>query len=242
MTFGLQMYQAPRVTSYTDALKVLQRAMERRPRTVAVNGDNCYPIPGKENNRDVSVRKTPKGIAFRYWHTDVITWHPGGSYTYDNWTSRSTCTFFNQFCPVGTYLTRDGAVLVIEGKAYPVVSLITVRDGEVVGGGLGQFAREKVNRKRAKAVLAQTRYAEYRDWYKVMKPLLGETRQPLFDPVDALEDESSWPMMAACRMNDGHPDTVRKAIYAHNHAEAYDTVTAETIPTEEAHNSKWRVE
>ena len=238
--FALSMYNAPRVTSFDGAISVLTDAQRHKPRTVDRNGDNCYPIPGKQGNRSLSVRMTPKGVAFRYHNTDVITWHPGGSYTYDPWSSRSTCTFFNQFCPLDTYLTRDGAVLVIGDTAYAVRGPVTVRDGEP-SGDLGVFTRDVVNREAAKQVLARTRYAEYREWYKVMKPLLGDQRQPYFDAVDGLEDESNWPMMASCRCGDGHPDRVRKAIYARYDTECYKTETAESIPAGQAQRSAWRV-
>ena len=238
--FALQMYQAPRVTSFGEAISVYTRAQRHRPRTVASNGDLCYPIPGKENNRDLSVRMTAKGVAFRYHSTDVITWHRDGSYTYAPWNSRSTCSFFNQFCPIGTYLTRCGAVLIIDDTGYAPCGPVRVKDGKP-SGGLTWFHRERVDRKAAKRVLAETRYAEYREWYKIMKPLLGDQQQRYFDAAEALEDESNWPMMASCHLGDGHPDRVRKAIYAYNHHECYKTETAESLPADQAHRSVWRV-
>jgi len=183
---------------------------------------------------------TPKGVAFRYHRTDVITWHRDETYTLDTWTSRSTCTFFNQFCPIGTYLTRDGRVLIIEDTAYAVCGKVHVKNGKP-SGGLGQFRRERINREGAKHVLAETRYAEYREWYKIMKPLLGDQRQPFFRAEEALEDESNWPMMASCWANDGHPDRVRNAIYNRNGSDCYTTEYADTLPADQAHRSVWRV-
>ena len=238
--FALQMHQAPRVTSYDEALSVLTRAQRRRGRTLHDIGENGYPIPGKESNRDLSVRMTPKGVAFRYHRTDVITWHPGGAYTYELWNSRSTCSFFNQFCPMGTYLTRDGEVLIIGDTAYAVTGPVTVQDGKP-SGRLGQFRRERINREGAKRVLAETRYAEYREWHKIMKPLLGNQRQPFFRAEEALEDESNWPMMASCWTNDGHPDRVRNAIYNRNGSDCYTAEYSDTLPADQAHRSVWRV-
>jgi hypothetical protein len=236
------MHSAPRVASYDDALRVLEQAkgLVKVPRSTT-RGDNCYPIPGKVKNRSLSVRMTGTGVAFRYYSTDVVTWHPDGSYTYDPFTSRSTCTFFNQFTPFSTYATRDGAVLVIGDTAYPVAGgkRVHVKDGKP-SGGLGRFCKTVVNRPAAKRVLAGTRYAEYRAWYAVMKPLLGEQRQPFFMPEDTLHDEANWPMMASCLFGAGHPDKVRTRIYGEHYREVYEQVSFDTVPA--AEHARYSVE
>lgn len=239
--FALQMYSAPRVRSYDDALRVLEQAkgLVKVPRSTS-RGDNCYPIPGKVRSHAVSVRMTGTGVAFRYHSTDVVTWHPDGSYTYDPWTSRSTCTFFNQFTPFGAYLTRDGAVLIIGDTAYPVArgGCIHIK-GDKPTGGLGRFGKTVVNRAAAKRVLAETRYAEYRAWYAIMKPLLGKQYQPYFLPQEKLHDEANWPMMASCMYGIGHPDSVRKAIYGEHYMEVYEEVYFDTVPA--AAHARYRV-
>lgn len=237
--FALQMHSVPRVTSWDDAVATLNRARNRKER----NG--AYPLPGKENNRDVSVRMSEKGIHFRYHLTDVITWHPDGSYTYDPWTSRSTCTFFNQFCPVDTHLTRDGKVLIIGDVGYPIGggSEVHVVDG-VPQTGLGVFQREVVNRAKAKAVLERTRYAEYREWHKVMSPLLSATERQFWsgrEIVDALQDETNWPVMASNAWGDYHPDKVRLLIYADYQKECYEMETSTSLPALLATRNAYRV-
>jgi hypothetical protein len=176
---------------------------------------------------------TGTGVAFRYHRTDVVTWHPDGSYTYDPFTSRSTCTFFNQFTPFSTYATREGKVLIIGDTAYPVAGggRVHIKDDKPTGG-LGRFRKSVVNRESAKRVLAETRYAEYRAWYAVMKPLLGNQRQPFFMPQEALHDEANWPMMASCMFGAGHPDRVRKALYGEDYREVYEDVYFDTVPAE----------
>lgn len=238
--FGINMYGVKPVESYEEAATMLDRASKRKGRG-EISGNTCYAIPGKEGSRVMSIRWTGDGVAFRYHHTDVITWHPDNSYTLDSYSSRSTCGFFNRFCPAGTRLTREGEVLIIGDTGYALAfGAVHVKDGKL-NGSLGRFERERVNRKNAKAVLAKTRYAEYRDWYKTMKPLLGDVRQPYFDAVECLADDSTWPMMASCMVNDGHPDRVRLDIYRANADECFETVVYDNLPADKAERSAYKV-
>lgn len=239
MSFALQMHNVPRIKSWPEAAALLERAMERKP---LMNGG--YLIPGKTGNRDISMRMSNEGIHFRYHTTDVITWHPDGSYTYDPWTSRSTCAFFNQFCPENTYLTRDGVVLIIDDTGYAVCGGDPVH---VVGGvpqsGIGVFTREAVDREAAKKVLERTRYAEYREWYKIMSPLLtiGEHYLREEDAVEMLKDEKNWPELASARWGQGNPNTIRTTIYLRNNTECYRTEVYKTLPRDKATRSAYRV-
>jgi len=237
--FALNMCGADRVTSWHDAANTLYRASQNRER------DNGFPIPGKERSKDISVRLVNDGIAFRYHSTDVITWHPDGSYTYDPWTSRSTCTFFNQFCPIGHDLTRDAVVLIIRGKGYAICGgdKVHVKD-EVPQSGLGVFQRQAVDTKRAKEVLAGTRYAEYREWYKVMMPMLMPRSGEYLSPNDAvlyLRDETKWPALATERWDDFTPDKMRGVIYFLNSESCYKTDTHDVLPANKARRSEYRV-
>lgn len=236
--FALQMHSAMRVTSWGEAACVLERAMKRKP---LMNGG--YPIPGKENNKDVSVRLSNEGIHFRYHHTDVITWHPDGSYTYDPWTSRSTCTFFNQFCPAHTHLTRNGTVLIIRNTGYAAWGEKVHVVDDVPQSGVGAFVCEVINRRGAKEVLKRTRYAEYREWHRVMSPLLTPAKNFYTDGemLAMLEEEARWPELATARWGDGHPDKMRTLIYADNAEECYKEETFETLPSDKAQRSEYRV-
>ena len=236
--FGLNMHTVCRVTSWQDAAATLQRATGLKQRS-----DGSYPLPGKERSKDVSVRMVSDGIAFRYHHTDVITWHPDGSYTYDPWTSRSTCTFFNQLNP--DYLTRDGDVLIIGDKGYAIYggTPVHVRDCKPVSG-LGVFQRQVIDRKRAKEVLAGTRYAEYREWYKVMMPMLTPRSGRSVNPIDALDylkDETKWAELATDRWADYNPDKLRGVIYGIYEADCYKTETYDVLPANKAQRSEYRV-
>lgn len=238
--FGLSMHTAPRVTSYDEARRVFNTAKSGKSRGV-IAGYDAYAVPGKENNPTISMRMKGDGdVAFRYHYTDVITWHPDGSYTYDDYESTSTCTFFNAFCPIGTHLTRTGTVLIVGDTGYPVAMGCTVRDGKPVDNP-GRFKRACVNRKAAKRVLEPTRYAEYRDWYKIMKPLLGNSTIWADSVLRGLEDETHWPAIAGDRFGDGHPDKVRQAIYNEHYREVYENKYFESLPEQKAEGSSYDV-
>lgn len=238
--FAINMYSAHSARSYKEAQELLEKASKRKARTTW-RGETCYPIPGKETSRQMSVREVKNGIAFQYHRTDVITWHPDNSYTIDTYSSRSTCAFFDTFAPWDTYLMRDGRVLIIDDLGYALDgSPCHVKDG-IPKTGIGVFTKQVVNREGAKRVLAETRYAEYREWYKIMAPMLVPTKQPYFVPHEALEDEANWPMMASCSWGEGHPDKVRLSIYDANHRECYREETYDVLPREKARNTSHRV-
>lgn len=240
MSFTLNMRDVPVVASYADAENFLTRSAKDPWKGV----DDEFPIINKRRNRDMGVRRKANGdIAFRYWRTDVITWHSDGSYTYEPWNSRSTCSFFNAFCPSGHYLTRDGEVLVTGDKAYPIGSHapVKVREDEVINGVPGCFSKSVVNKAGAKKVLASTRYAEYRAWYKIMRPLLQENSYIAgWEVKDFLADERLWPKLAMCRAH-GEPERLRQYIYGENAAECYEDQHYDTLPRELARQSRYRV-
>lgn len=238
--FAISMRGALSASSYEEAKSLLERASKRKART-GPRGENCYPIPGKETSAQMSVRATESGVAFRYYNTDVITWHPDNSYTLIAWESRSTCAFFEAFSPWGTYLTRNGEVLLVDGLGYALKGTPCHVKGGVPRNGITWFTKQVVDKEGAKRTLAKTRYAEYRKWYKIMAPMLIPTRQPYFLACEAVEDEANWPMMASCICGDGHPDKVRLSIYdAHSH-DCYKTETYDVLPADKARSSSYRV-
>lgn len=236
MAFAINMHPAPRIFTYDGAARLFTKAEAGSP----IKKD-AYRLPGKPRAQHMSVRMATNGdVAFRYHYTDVITWHPDGSYTLCPFSSRSTCSFFDHFAPSGHYLTRDGGVLILGDTGYALSGgAVHVKDN-VPTGGLRDFNRTRVDRKAAKRVLAETRYGEYRDWHAIMKPLLGANRQPWFDTLTALEDETNWPMMAACWSNRGHPNAVRAQVYAMRSRDVYYDETYPKLPAALAQRSAYR--
>lgn len=227
--FAINMTLAPQVRSYDDACRVLCRAMKDTT-TWARYGEE-FPIPGKKYS-PMSVRATESGIRFRYHVTDVIEWHRDNSYTLRPWGSLSTCTFFNQFCPRGHYLTRNGCALVIDDKAYPLSGgAVHVAGGEPTGD-LGVFIKKRVDRKLAKEALSDTNYHEYRQWHKLFYPMLEFKTSGFYwrdsEIFEILEDRDRWVKLATGYPRDGSPAGVRKAIY--DWTDCYYHEEIETVP------------
>jgi hypothetical protein len=206
-------------------------------------------IKGKESSRQMSVRIRKNGdVAFKYHATDVVTWRMDNSYVIESYASRSTCEFANRFLPHDHYLTKEAQQLVIggwrDGVVYPILRSITVRGDTVETKAM--FTRQVVDRKGAKQVLAGTRYAEYRDWYNVMFPMVRDTmpnrwQRKVWGPhelMEMLNDPDQW--HAIMTGSTGTPYQVREVLYGANMETAYTTVRAATLPAIKANNT-WRV-
>jgi hypothetical protein len=200
-------------------------------------------IKGKENSPQLGVRIVHNAVKFRYHRTDVVTWHPSNSYTVSTYMSRSTCEFASWFIPKDHHLTFSGTVLVTGDIMHPVVGSITVKSGYVSHEHVGTvFQKKRIDRKAAKRVLAQTRYAEYRAWHKAMSPLVrGHMPTAYFrDDVrlEMIADESKWHDLMMSY--ESHPDKIRELIYLQNYQEVYYYENCETLPR--SWNLKgWRV-
>lgn len=206
--FAINMRDADSVGSYPDALAVYNKGKDR--------GLNERRIPGKENSPTMSMRMIGSSVAFRYHYTDVVVWHEDNTCTLTTFPSVSTCTFANNYLPFRTYLGKTGRVLFAGGVYYaPDMSgsVQITSSGGTVTGDLGCFYKTKINRDRAKAYLAGTPYAAYRDWYNLNRPLfpddLGRTNLP-YRFVDLLADKENWVRLL---LGGATPSTVRAALY-----------------------------
>jgi len=206
-------------------------------------------IKGKESSRQLSVRIRNTGeVAFRYHNTDVVTWHPDNSYAVETFPSRSTCEFASRFMPNQHLLAGEGARLHIgpwdTGRVYPVTRPAPVRGDTVKTNAV--FERQVVDRKGAKMILNATRYAEYRDWYNVMFPMVRDSmpyswKRKWLSPMELMEmldDPAQWHdiMMGI----GGTPAHVREVFYRDRSHLAYKTERAKYLPASKA-NNKWRV-
>jgi hypothetical protein len=191
------------------------------------------PIRGKEGSKTMSVRIYNNVVKFCYHSTDVVSWHPDDSFVIDTYASASTCEFAGCFLPSGSHLTKTGSVLA-HGEAYhPVIDKITVAaDGTVAHRYDTVFSIQRIDRAKAKAALARTRYAEYRDWHNLMWPMVrgnGPTTLYLSDEkiLDVLEDKSLWHDLMTSR-SASQPDQIRQLIY--QRGDVCHTEFAETLP------------
>lgn len=219
MSFAINMYDVPYVTSYAEAVAFYERSVPWR------NGGEDRPLVNKRH-RGMGVRLAGDAVVFRYHTTDVVIWRPDNSYELDNgrYSSRSTCEFANNFMPSMHWLMSETRHLRINDHIYPIWDCRRLRvsaDGAVSGPGLGRFMKRTVNRKRARTLLKSLGYYEYLDWHKTMYPMVRDTMPPTWkrehvrvDQIVALLAhgvDAYYPLMMS---NGGEPDTVREVLYA----------------------------
>jgi hypothetical protein len=241
--FGLKMYGCGTwsINTYAEAVSFYDSCPVKRGHDY---GDE-RPVKGKARS-NMGVRIKNGCVIFRYHATDVVTWRPDNSYVIDTYTSNSTCTFADCFTPIGHRLVREGRALQVEGVYHPVVRSITVRqDGSVEHFYKGtHFYRNQVNRARAKEVLAETRYAEYRSWYEVTVPMIDRSHVRSWHGMsyeaimESLSDMDKWYDLMMSYYGD--PAKIRARIYEERSAEVYDIVFSDTLSSLSA-LSKWSV-
>lgn len=242
--FGLSMHDCHvwRLDNHAEAVKFHNACRVKRGRLET----DERPILGKERS-NMGVRIAADGsVRFRYHNTDVVTWYPEDSFKIEVWTSRSTCEFANRFLPYGTSMLREGRILEHGDKYYPLYDSITIHaDGRVEQGcETTCFAIRRIDRRKGKAALARTRYAEYRQWHDIMWPMVQEGRRYHWnveqDYANCLADEEKWHSLMMSYAGD--PETLRKSIYR----DAGDVFYDEKVPSlpTDIHWStlgKWRV-
>lgn len=88
---------------YNDWLKYLEKAKDK------VEG---RPLSGQATRVRLD---SNNDICIRYHHTDVVIFHPDGTFTLDTsvWGSRTTIARLNQFAPVGFHFSRSKYVLYV---------------------------------------------------------------------------------------------------------------------------------
>jgi hypothetical protein len=218
MAFAISTANIPSIFSYTDALRYHDRAAQKPWR----NGGEDFPFPEKRV-RQYGVRKLNDGsIAFRLHSTDVVTWHPDNSLTLEVYTSQSTQAFANCLLPYG--VSTGGGMTRLEigrnwkaQKMYPIADTVHIApDHETIDTPV-VWERRRTDRKVARRVLAETRYAEYREWYKLMRSMMTEPPKLLGfwsprETVAMLADQSFWHDLMTS-WSGGTPDDVRYAIY-----------------------------
>ena len=207
-------------------------------------------IKGKERNKDMGVRIDSTGnVLFRYYRTDVVVWLQDDSYVINTYSSRSTDAFATAFMGADTYLTKQGSQIAVgryydeDSVVYPIMSWARVHGKVVTTNAV--FTQQVINRKAAKAVLATTRYTEYRKWHAAMRPMLQDHdvsywKREYFHRdtlVEALPDSDKWHRIMMSQT--GHPDMIRQAIYdsratGGGNGVVYDTVTKDTLTRAQA--------
>lgn len=231
------------IDSYAEAVSFYDRCKARRG---SAHGDE-RPIKGKEGSKQImGVRIEADRVMFRYHYTDVVQWRPDNSIRIEIFNSPSTCRFAYRFLPMNVELLRDAHVLRVGDTFYPTASTVVVKPDRSVDyeGHAPYFYRYVINRTRAKAALAKTRYAEYRAWFNLMFPIIKEAKGRSWEVewldgttiLELLRDEEQWYRLMMSYQ--GNPDEVRSVIYRDN--DVKDIVRTQTLPTT-ANLGKWAV-
>jgi hypothetical protein len=229
--FGLNMYgcAVSSINSHAEAVAFYESCKIKRGHD---HGDE-RPIAGKEGSKQMDVRIHQGAVKFRYHETDVVTWLPNDSFVVKTYTSNSTCEFAGRFLPYRTYLTKTGSVLAHGDKYYPVIdSIVVAADGVVAHKYDAVFYIERIDRAKAKEALAKTSYAAYRDWHKVMWPMVrGNRTSGIYYNdhaiLDMLDDESLWHDLMTSR-SASTPDQIRELIY--RSSDVHHPEYADTLP------------
>jgi hypothetical protein len=227
--------------------------------------DSCKPlrnntlwrsIRGKEGSRSMYTRHTDGKVRFHYHDTDVVSWLPDDRLELNlSYTSRSTAEFARPFTPNHARIWREGYVLEYNGVYHPGgCKMILHPDGRVeYPGHRPLFHIQRTNAKLSRQLLAPTGYYAYRDWWKLMSPMLADDcndhfariklrrRYTPWETLQMLAEPESWHGLMTSW--GGSPDEVRKELQQYfktqGHPVFYDE-TAETLPLS-ARPEKWRV-
>ena len=110
MFLGIRTFGATRrVTNYVEAQASLEhyKAIEATKRRRRPMPKGEYPLGG--HHKSVTwVRELSDGsIAFKLYDTDVVTWHPDGSVSLDNFGTVTTTSFASRFLPRGIHLRHE---------------------------------------------------------------------------------------------------------------------------------------
>lgn len=189
-----------------------------------------------------TIRKLADGsIACRLWSTDVVVYHPDGAITIDGYNSVTTNVFVNRVLPnrahvsftkpcgfvFQSWVDSDGSIAErlwrFDGRAMTI--LRENAGWRPVKGQSVPFEKKIVNRGRAKAALAATRYADYRAYRKMLLEMHGTpTRDYGYmsrqDVLTALADQTQWVQLISRGWT---PDDIRALIYSQT--DVHDTIT-----------------
>lgn len=224
MAFGLSNSSVPAICSYNEALAYHNKCADKPWRT---GGEDHPFLEQRKRHLGVSMN-ADEDIQFRLHYTHVVTWHKTGGYTIDPYNSQSTATFASSLIPWRHYVTGRCTLLNVNDRVWPIGhdKVWVSPSGEVQNGNY-VFEKTVVNRKGAKEVLAETRYDEYRRWYRDMDVILeggfaSQQEAWLYEHGEVqgrLADPDLWHGLATSNLGD--PAKVRETIYTDNAEKCY---------------------
>jgi hypothetical protein len=122
--------------------------------------------------KHMTIEKTPaEDFILRLYKHPVVTWHKDNSFTLSLISTRSTMLFASHCMPPSIYASICGgyASVTINGRTYKVGIATTFqqRDGTWKADRIEPWSIPFVNRERARQVLRETGYNEFRTWLSV---------------------------------------------------------------------------
>lgn len=233
MAFSYDGRNLPRITNYTLASDVLDRA----PRWKNQTGDYDERALDTKRKKHVTIRKLrDNSIACRLHNTDVITFHPDNTMTVKPWSSISTDEFFNSLIGAnhGILAWFNTGLIRVQDKFYIAYDELKI---DCASGRLlsepRPFRISTINRKKSGEVRKLYSYQDFATWVKMMAamneipPRQNRMWVALHDVCSMMQDRNDWP---ALMLTTDYPprvdvigtlNRVREGIYD-KHPEVYD--------------------
>lgn len=233
MAFAISSFNT-KVTNYDQALEYWSSA---KPWRGEVGENDDRPLKHRRN-RNMGVRKLANGnIAFRFHHTDVVTYTPANTVWLVPYASVSTDAFASALTPERIYAGFNSGYINIEGKLFKVLHgdpiEIDVATKEIIKGH-EPWSRDVLNVKRANAACKALGYRQFAQMVTAMDRLSPHRvfhtsgyRTDKSDLLRMLSDRTQWADLANLLPTDQLLPRLRKAV-AWGH-DCYDTQTVDYL-------------
>lgn len=208
MAFGISTYDLPTLHTYEGALFRWERTAPWRGK----KGEHDErPLSTNRRAKHKTIRKLNDGsIACRLYGTDLVIYRPDGSIQINPYDSKSSRLFVSAIAPCAWRLARIGSMLFYNlgyaGPAGAPVKYIQVAAGKdntvtftrasdgvwhIDPSHLVDTTISKVNRKGINAVMARTRFSDFKAWalmshaiYKIeCQKYVGRTPDNQIEPI-----------------------------------------------------------
>lgn len=252
---ALHMTGVSYVTNYNDAVAMFEKAKPQRR-----DGSGDRALPERPSSKVTGISMRGENVVFTYHVTDVVTWKPDNTCVLDlNYESQSTANFANRFTPENVYVFGEADVVGVgergNTKYYAHTGNVVVSKGEIITGNRPVKARV-VDRKDAKAALAEANFPAFSAWYKPIatfwerdEPARIGGRKKIFrrsalhrgghiparDMITMLKDPEQWEALSHCSTfgiglaTSAFLNALREAIYRHENC--YEMVEREFAPS-----------
>lgn len=235
------------VHDYASALKVCEAAYKRHP---ASRGR----IGMTRKRQEMTVLKRDEDIVFKFYRTEVVTWHKDESFTLVPYPSMSTNAFARALIPSSVIPAFTGSEMMVGVRTMPEswetqwhkgLRIYAAYSGMRMRKTDEGWAPDKpepftlrfLNRKRGNAALKAANYPAFEAWLKAYEAFEGQNRgwdyRNIRRSVQLLGSMEGWKELAETGVD---LPAMRKRIYLD--AQCYDTEEREWITRSELANVK----